>query len=48
MTPDIILLWITVALAIAAMVIYAAGAIRTIRTKKDEKEQEVPEVNDED
>ena len=48
MTPDIILLWITVALAIAAMVIYAAGAIRTIRTKKDEKEKEVPEVNDED
>ena len=48
MTPDIILLWITVALAIAAMVIYAAGAIRTIRTKKDEKEQEIPEVKNED
>ena len=30
MTPDIILLWITVALAVVAMVIYAAGAIKKI------------------
>ena len=34
MTPDIILLWITVALAIAAMAVYAAGAIKTIRSNK--------------
>ena len=30
MTPDIILLWITVALAVIAMVIYATGAIKKI------------------
>ena len=30
MTPDILLLWITVALAIVAMIVYAAGAARTI------------------
>ena len=34
MTPDIILLWITVALAIAAMAVYAAGAIKTIKGNK--------------
>ena len=38
-TPDILVLWITVALAIAAMVIYAAGAMKTIQ-KKDEKHDE--------
>ena len=38
-TPDILVLWITVALAIAAMVIYAAGALKTIR-KKEEKHNE--------
>ena len=37
MTPDILLLWITVALSITAMVIYAAGAIRTIRKPKAEE-----------
>ena len=36
MTPDIILLWITVALSVVAMVIYAAGAIKTIKAKKNE------------
>ena len=30
MTPDIILLWITVALAIVAMVTYAVGAVKKI------------------
>ncbi len=44
MTPDIILLWITVALAVIAMVIYAAGAIKTTHHKKNETEQEIPEV----
>lgn len=39
MTPDILLLWITVALAVTAMVIYAAGAIKTIN-RKEEKENE--------
>ena len=34
MTPDILLLWLTVALAIIAMGVYAAGAIKTIRAKK--------------
>ena len=40
MTPDIILLWITVTLAVVAMVIYATGAIRTIN-KKEEKKDEI-------
>ncbi len=35
MTPDILVLWITVALAITAMAVYAAGAVRTIRAKKN-------------
>ena len=35
MTPDILLLWLTVALAITAMAVYAAGAIKTIRAKKN-------------
>ena len=30
-TPDILLLWITVGLAVAAMAVYGAGAVRTIR-----------------
>ena len=30
MTPDILLLWITVALSIVAMAVYAAAAIRKI------------------
>ena len=34
MTPDILILWLTVALAIIAMGVYAAGAIKTIRAKK--------------
>ena len=33
MTPDILLLWITVVLAIVAMGVYAAGAVKTIREK---------------
>ena len=40
MTPDIILLWITVALAVVAMGVYAAGAIKTIN-KKEEKKDEI-------
>ena len=40
MTPDIILLWITVALAVVAMVIYATGAIKTIN-KEEEKKDEI-------
>ena len=47
MTPDIILLWITVALAVIAMVIYAGGAIKTIHHKKNKTEQEIPEAKDE-
>ena len=39
MTPDIILLWITVALAITAMMVYAAGAIKTIKKNKKEEEK---------
>ena len=35
MTPDIILLWITVALAIAAMVVYGIEAIRKIRKTEE-------------
>ena len=37
MTSDILILWITVALAIVAMVVYAAGAARTIREKNKEQ-----------
>ena len=37
MTPDILLLWLTVALAIIAMAVYAAGAIKTIRNRKSEQ-----------
>lgn len=33
---DIIFLWITVGLAILAMIIYAAGAIRTLRSRKQD------------
>ena len=40
MTPDIILLWITVALAVVAMGVYAAGALKTIN-KKEEKKDEI-------
>ena len=32
---DIIFLWITVALALLAMIVYAAGAVKTLRGKKD-------------
>ena len=38
MTPDIILLWITVALAIIAMVVYAAGAVKQIKNKDKQAE----------
>ena len=40
MTPYVILLWITVTLAVVAMVIYATGAIKTIN-KKEEKKDEI-------
>ena len=46
MTPDILLLWVTVALAIIAMAVYAAQAAGTIRKNKGE-EQNIPEVKDE-
>ena len=39
MTPDIILLWITVMLAIAAMVVYGIEAVNTIRKNKGNKER---------
>jgi len=34
MTPDILLLWITVALAVVAMVVYGTQAVKTIRKNK--------------
>ena len=34
MTPDLLLLWITVALSLAALVVYAAGSVRTLKAKK--------------
>ena len=40
MTPDILLLWITVALAIAAMIIYAAGAFKTIKEKDGQRNED--------
>ena len=36
MTPDILLLWITVALAILAMVVYAVEAVKMIRNNGKE------------
>lgn len=39
MTPDIILLWITVALSVVAMVIYAVGAIKTINRREEKKDE---------
>ena len=36
MTPDILLLWITVALAIIAMIVYAVEAVRMIRNNGKE------------
>ena len=41
MTPDIILLWITVALAIIAMIVYGVAAIKTIKKNKEEKKDEI-------
>ena len=41
MTPDIIMLWITVALAIIAMVVYATGAVKQIRNKEKQAEETV-------
>ena len=35
MTPDLLLLWITVALSLAALAVYAAGALRTLKAKKE-------------
>ena len=37
-TPDIILLWITVALAITAMIVYATGAVKQIKNKDKQAE----------
>ena len=37
MTPDILLLWITVALAIIAMAVYGAQAVKTIRKNEENK-----------
>ncbi len=37
MTPDIMLLWITVALAIVAMAVYGTQAVKTIRKNKEDK-----------
>ena len=34
MTPDLLLLWITVALSLAALAVYVAGALRTLKAKK--------------
>lgn len=34
LTPDLLLLWITVALALAALVVYGIGAARTLKGKK--------------
>ena len=33
-TPDVVLLWITVALSLSALVVYAVGSLKTLRTKK--------------
>ena len=41
MTPDIILLWITVTLAIIAMIVYGVAAIKTIKKNKEEKKDEI-------
>lgn len=35
MTPDLLLLWITVALSLAALAVYVAGALRTLKAKKE-------------
>ena len=36
MTPDILLLWITVALAVIAMVVYGVQAVKTIRKNNEQ------------
>ena len=38
LTVDILLLWITVALAIAALIVYAAGAAKTLKNKEPKTE----------
>ena len=35
MTPDLLLLWITVVLSLAALAVYVAGALRTLKAKKE-------------
>jgi heme exporter protein D len=35
MTPDIILLWLTVALALTAMVVYVVESLRKIQQNKE-------------
>ena len=35
-TPDILLLWITVALSVIAMVVYGVQAVKTIRKNKEQ------------
>ena len=37
MTPDRLLLWITVALSLSALVVYAVKSVRTLQAKKEEK-----------
>ena len=39
LTPDILLLWITVALSIIAMIVYTVGAVRKIRHPEENAEQ---------
>jgi CDP-diacylglycerol--glycerol-3-phosphate 3-phosphatidyltransferase len=34
LTPDLLLLWITVGLAFLALAVYAAGAVKTLKSKK--------------
>ncbi len=34
MTPDILLLWVTVALAVIAMAVYTAGAVKTLTNRR--------------
>ena len=38
LTPDILLLWITVALAVAAMIVYTVNAYRKIKDRSPEKQ----------
>ena len=37
---DLILLWVTVGLAVLAMIVYIAGALKTLRSEKQSRETE--------